>query len=112
MKFGGGDPKPAYIDVKKEMPDCETNLTNPAPEEGNPSLFNLGNFPIVCGGKDKNGMGLTSCYTTDNLNWEIIGNMNTPRNNFALIPLTQSIFLAYGKLMMYILHMISSVFFY
>ena len=80
------------------MPDCETNLTHPTISEGDPSLFNLGNYPVVCGGKDKNKMGLTSCYTIDKLNWLNIGNMSTARNVFALIPLTQSVFLVYGKL--------------
>ena len=79
------------------MSNCEANLMHPEVARGTPASFNLGNNPVVCGGRDKNRADLNSCYTVTQGGWRHIGSMSVGRNNFAVIPLTRTSFLALGK---------------
>ena len=86
------------------MPDCETNLTHPAVKLGKPAAFNLGNFPVVCGGKDASDESHASCYAVTENSWALLGNMSRGRDDFAVIPLARNKFLAYGNLRGFNLH--------
>lgn len=95
LLFGGSDI--AYLlDVTKKMANCRSNLNHPEVARGVPASFNLGNYPVVCGGKDVNQVDLTSCYTVASRGWTHIGSMGIGRNRFAVIPLSRIAFLVYG----------------